>query len=159
MNLEKQLASLELRKSVLDREQLFFQLGKSQTSRLPQARAFLAGAVITCLPATSSCSINSISLSSMADMSPLQVSISWASAMYSSFLRVWSCWLAYFSISDFLPSTSNSNCFFSDSSCFTLNLAASRPACVDEALSLSRMRSGSICSSWARTCMIWRSRS
>lgn len=50
MNLEKQLASLELRKSVLDREQLFFQLGKSQTSRLPQARAFLTGAVIACLP-------------------------------------------------------------------------------------------------------------
>lgn len=50
MNLEKQLASLELRKSVLDREQLFFQLGKSQTSRLPQARAFLAGAAIACLP-------------------------------------------------------------------------------------------------------------
>ena len=50
MNLEQQLASLELRKSVLDREQLFFQLGKSQTSRLPQARAFLAGAAIACLP-------------------------------------------------------------------------------------------------------------
>jgi len=50
MNLEQQLASLELRKSVLDREQLFFQLGKSQTSRLPQARAFLAGAVIAFLP-------------------------------------------------------------------------------------------------------------
>ena len=50
MNLEKQLASLDLRKSALDREQLFFQLGKSQTSRLPQARAFLAGAFIACLP-------------------------------------------------------------------------------------------------------------
>ena len=50
MNLEKQLASLDLRKSVLDREQLFFQLGKSQASRLPQARAFLAGAIIACLP-------------------------------------------------------------------------------------------------------------
>ena len=50
MNLEKQLASLEIRKSVLDREQLFFQLGKSQSPRLPQARAFLAGAVIACLP-------------------------------------------------------------------------------------------------------------
>ena len=50
MNLEKQLASLDLRKSALDREQLFFQLGKSQASRLPQARAFLAGAFIACLP-------------------------------------------------------------------------------------------------------------
>ena len=31
-------------------------------------------------------------------MSALHVSISWASARYSSFLRVCSCWLAYFSI-------------------------------------------------------------
>ena len=38
-------------------------------------------------------------------MSALQVSISWASARYSSFLRVWSCWLAYFSICVFFAST------------------------------------------------------
>lgn len=62
MNLEKQLASLDLRKSALDREQLFFQLGKSQTSRLPQARAFLAGAFIACLPWISMISASKIFL-------------------------------------------------------------------------------------------------
>ena len=92
-------------------------------------------------------------------MSALHASISWASARYSSFLRVCNCWLAYFSICCFFDSTSSSSRLRSASICLARVLRVSSWLWVAAALARRVSRSGLRWASSPCTRRIFRSRS